>query len=591
MFQTLVPDLGSARRMLWTAALVSLTVAMVLTLIHAPRLGASLGDTDDAMRLAMVRDLAHGRGWYDQSVARLQPPLGSTMHWSRLIDGGIAGLVLLLTPLLGADGALTGARLIWPLLWIFPAETAALLLARRLGGGQAVAPAAILLAVGLPLYMQFSPGRVDHHDVQIALCLLAAALAAQARDDGPGLRNAALAGVAVALGLAVGLEALLFCAVIAAGMALRFVFAAKGARPAAAFGLGLGAAAALVFAIQTPPTRWGLSVCDALGLNLTLALMLGGLGLALAARLTGAAKPPARAVAAGLAAALALGVYLGLDPNCRHGPMAEIDPRLYPIWLGHVEELMSWPQLAAHYPDHVMVCVISAVLALGVLAWALSRTDNRKDPAWLLVGALLILAVGLDAMAARMESYLLWFAVPVVAAGVTALSQARLGNALVPTLALTLALSTAPMDVLAAKLFAAKTAAAAAAGRADHCYDTAAYARLAKLKPGLALSEIDLGPFILAQSPHAILNAPYHRMAWGILSAQDALSAAPDAARAKVRALHIDYVVACPAHAALFNHVQSPAGSLLRRLDVGAAPAWLERLSSPGEPLGLYHVK
>ena len=121
MFQTLTPDLGSPRRLLWTAAAVFLIVAAVLVLAYAGRLASGLGDTDDAMRLALVRDLLHGRGWYDQSVQRLQPPMGSVMHWSRLIDGGIAALALVLTPLIGAQGAETGARLIWPLLWIIPA--------------------------------------------------------------------------------------------------------------------------------------------------------------------------------------------------------------------------------------------------------------------------------------------------------------------------------------------------------------------------------------------------------------------------------------------------------------------------------------
>ena len=50
-------------------------------------------------------------------------------------------------------------------------------------------------------------------------------------------------------------------------------------------------------------------------------------------------------------------------------------------------------------------------------------------------------------------------------------------------------------------------------------------------------------------------------MSWGILAAQDALTADPDAARAKVRALNVAVIVACPAHADLFNHVNAPARS------------------------------
>jgi hypothetical protein len=190
-----------------------------------------------------------------------------------------------------------------------------------------------------------------------------------------------------------------------------------------------------------------------------------------------------------------------------------------------------------------------------------------------------------------MESYLLWLVAPVLAAALAELARLKFNNALVPTLALALLASTAPINVLAQAVFARRDAAAAAVNQADHCYDASAYRRLAALPRGLVLSEIDLGPFILARTPHAILNAPYHRMSWGILGAQDALTADPEAARAKVRALKVSIVAACPAHADLFNHVNAPKGSLLRRLDRDAAPTWLEPLSGPGEPLRLYRVR
>jgi hypothetical protein len=328
-----------------------------------------------------------------------------------------------------------------------------------------------------------------------------------------------------------------------------------------------------------------------MGANLVLGLALGGLGLAGAAMAWGSASRPVRGAAVAGAGAAALAAYLALNPHCLHGPMAEIDPRLYPLWLGHVQELMAWPQLFAHYPDHVAVAATSALLALAALGFVLTLPARRIDFAWLLIGALLLLAIVMAASAARMESYLLWLAAPVLAAALTEFSRRRFSSALVPTLALALAVSTAPMDVLAQAVFARQDAAAAAVNRVDHCYDASAYGRLAALPSGLVLSEIDLGPFILARTPHAILSAPYHRMSWGILAAQDALSANPDAAQVKARALHVAYVAACPAHAGLYDHLNAPKGSLLRRLDQGAAPAWLEPLSAPGEPLRLYRVR
>ena len=54
----------------------------------------SLGDTDDNMRLMQVRAWLAGQGWYDLTNYRLNPPVGFNIHWSRIVDLPIAGLIL-----------------------------------------------------------------------------------------------------------------------------------------------------------------------------------------------------------------------------------------------------------------------------------------------------------------------------------------------------------------------------------------------------------------------------------------------------------------------------------------------------------------
>src|SRR5271156_5185445 len=97
------PDLAPTKRLL----LASLGVTLVVALVLATHLNvrARLGDTDDAMRLVMVRGLGAGGGWYDQWIARLDPPAGLYMHLSRLIDGGLAGLIMLLRTVTSAPNA------------------------------------------------------------------------------------------------------------------------------------------------------------------------------------------------------------------------------------------------------------------------------------------------------------------------------------------------------------------------------------------------------------------------------------------------------------------------------------------------------
>ena len=65
----------------------------------------NLGDTDDNMRMMQVRGLLHGQGWFDLRQYRLNAPFGANIHWSRLVDLPIAGLILLLRQFLGGAGA------------------------------------------------------------------------------------------------------------------------------------------------------------------------------------------------------------------------------------------------------------------------------------------------------------------------------------------------------------------------------------------------------------------------------------------------------------------------------------------------------
>src|SRR5688572_30323257 len=65
----------------------------------------ALGDTDDNMRMMQARALLHGQDWFDLRQYRLNPPFGANIHWSRLVDLPLAGLILLLRPIVGGPTA------------------------------------------------------------------------------------------------------------------------------------------------------------------------------------------------------------------------------------------------------------------------------------------------------------------------------------------------------------------------------------------------------------------------------------------------------------------------------------------------------
>src|SRR5689334_15122540 len=86
---------------LWVV-LVWLGTALYLAYVRwGMILGFLLPDTDDNMRMMQVRDLLRGQGWFDLRQYRLDPPYGANIHWSRLVDLPIAGMILAFRPIFG----------------------------------------------------------------------------------------------------------------------------------------------------------------------------------------------------------------------------------------------------------------------------------------------------------------------------------------------------------------------------------------------------------------------------------------------------------------------------------------------------------
>ena len=229
------------------------------------------------MRLAQLRDWLGGQGWYDLHQWRVAP--GYESHWSRLIDLGLAGTLWFFG--LFFDGALAERlmRTAWPMLWLLPTMAGAAAIAWRIAGRDAALIALLLALIGLPAFHQFRPGRIDHHNVQIALAVLV--VAATVWSD--RVRWAALAaGALTGLALAIGLECLPYLIVCAVAFALRYVLDRNGGKPVADYGLSLAASALAAFFVIVGPDHWTRPVCDAIAINWLALVGIGGLGLAAA---------------------------------------------------------------------------------------------------------------------------------------------------------------------------------------------------------------------------------------------------------------------------------------------------------------------
>ena len=193
-----------------------------------------------------------------------------------------------------------------------------------------------------------------------------------------------------------------------------------------------------------------------------------------------------------------------------------------------------------------------------------------------MVAASLIVACAIAWSAWRMQDYVFWIGLPVMAAAFSYLADRFLGDLMIPSAVAALLFS--PIVLGAVGHAAGQALARPGPTMVDagpRCFRPSAYRELATLPPGDVLATQDLGPFILAATPQSVVTAPYHRMAADILAAHLAFDAPPDQAEARVRALGATYVIDCPPYP-MYVAAGSASADLLRK---GPPPAWLEPVS------------
>lgn len=593
---------------------------LVALLLLAMNFGAIVArrfpDPDDALRLVQLRDWLGGQGWYDLTQHRVDGAHGGVMmHWSRLVDLPLAGVVLVLRPVLGAGGAELAALVLVPMLCL----AVVMLLVGRLAwerlGREACLMACLMLAMAVPVVAQIRPMRIDHHGWQIAAALLAVQglMTRHARAGGW------LTGAAMALDLAISLEGLPLVAVLGGLGAWRWWRGERGANATRLwlvfYAQGLAVAGALLFA-ATRLGDLGLR-CDAsapqhLAAFGWIALVLSGLAAMKSARL-----PVVLMLGWGVAGVGALAIYFGLAPQCRAGSFHMLDPLVQRLWYAQVAEgLPIWRQ------DWTTILqgVIPPVCAL-VASLMLARRKQGEEAIWwqeysaLLGGAMLI---GFAVSRAGAVTGALC-AVPLAWAVGELLFVLRNGRTwdrrlagllglvamLVPAAPLTLyammagagadragpgAVRGASVAGMVAQSGMAQVSACDIAGRAGV---------LAQLPKGTVLAPLDIGPALLLASPHDVVATGHHRGAAAMREVIAAFTAKPDAARAMLRARHVRYLALCPDIAEPQIYARAAPDGLAAALLARRVPEWLEpvgghtsnRDANGGDGLRLWQVK
>jgi hypothetical protein len=549
------------------------------------KLVKSLGDTDDATRLTQVRELIDGAPWFDRTLSRVGGPNPLHSHWSRLIDAPLALILSAARTVLSEDAAVRVLRTVWPLLVLPPLYYLIGRYCRRRSGF-----AAALLALVLSVYcdtggLQFYPGRIDHHNVMIfgtvgGMLSLAVALVRP--------REGWLAGVLLGLALAIGYEPLALVIVSLAFAALYSASTGRGIlgvqRAAIAFALTLAAA----LAVTETPRQWvGDIHCDALSLNLVILAAFAAAGMSTIAAAGKRLAPAARVAMLATFGAAGLTAYGFAEPVCMRGPLAEVDPALGPLWLDGVQEIQTLWQYLHTAPLGGAVFLVTCLIGLSaaVLNWR-----RRRDGQSLLLLVSICASFALGAYQIRVIPYATFLMVPALAELIMAIPETAEVSPLAVRLAGLLFLNQYTTVLAAAGLVSvlgAPVGQTDANPAANECLATASIKPLAKLDKGLVVTDVDLGPYIVALTNLDVLSAPYHRLDKSILLGERIRAAKPEVARAELNKIGARYVAACSQ-----MPVRSDKDSLAAVLTNGEAPGWLEPVALDGPtPVKVWKVK
>lgn len=554
----------------------------------------ALADTDDNLRLAQVRALLGGQGWYDLVQHRFDPAHGgANIHWSRFVDLPIAGLILLLSPLLGSGVAEKVAVTAAPLIPLLILMFALAVTMKRLVFEKAWPLPVIGLLCAYSTIGMFSPLRIDHHGWQLAL--LAVAIAGMA--DPRRARGGAVLGAATGLSLSIGLEMLAYLALLGGATVLIWVADRGERRRLAAYAGSLVAttcAGFLVFASEANRQ----AVCDALSpVWLSDATIGGAVMLVLAATRFESWKLRLGAAVAG--GAIVAGFHVLAWPNCLER-LEGISPEATELWLDHVREakpfyrhswrvavtamalpataLFGWALLifrasrqgaeGRNLLYRTIAVALPSVAALALLFWQMRAAPAAQMMALPAATALVALVA-----APMLKSEKLWKHVVAIVLVVTAF------GATVP-----LAMQLVPSDPPSPR-----RAEVAKANRL--CPSLGALQAVGRQPRGMVFTFIDLGPRLIVATHHSAVGGPYHRNDRAIADVMKAFRGSEGEAHRIVREYGSDYLLICPNMSTATIFMAEAKKGFYAQLASGKVPSWLEPVELPEDsPFRMWRV-
>ena len=597
----------------------------------------ALPDPDDFLRLHQIRNWMAGQSWFDVSVARMNPPAGGDMHWSRLVDAPIALLIATFDLFTDTATAERLASIVWPTLLLVATVLAVVAICDRLVPGANRLLALFFAVLCAPAMAEYAAGRIDHHNVQMLVFVLIL-LGIAWRDR---VWAYPLIGAGIAVSAAVGVDTALLLAFVLAFLGVEWARGAHGpdndGRGLLRVAASMGATAFVLFFALVPPGHWFTPWPDAYSIFFLLALLFVSIGFTLLALLSPflrAASPAGvagRLVAGAAVGGAALALLLALFPENAAGAFSGISPELDRRWLATIIEAQSLPSLLAQAPEHWVSTVAYGLVLIAAGAFVLRHggasngESSSANSGMIAMYAIMLLSFLATIFQYRLLRVGIFASIPVCVAAAT-LSWEKLserfanarGLAAAAQIAFVLALLS-PTWLVAGQFMSSQLVASpssmqpagvatappgphetegsppdAADSAADWrsqpiypiCNRQSQYERLASLPPGKTLNDLNSGPAILIFTSHAITASNYHRNGAAILQTLDFFETTLAQAEDIARRSGARYVVYCdPGKPGV-----AEGESLVRHIERNRPPAWLTLVSPPGERLRVYEI-
>lgn len=535
-------------------------------------------DPDDFMRMAQVRDWMAGQSWFDVTQYRINPPEGGSMHWSRLLDVPVAGLIGLARLFVSPPMAEYTAVMLLPILLLGVLMLLLYRTVRSLADERAALFAAFLVPTFPLIIRQFMPGRVDHHSWQIVM----AALTMLALFDRNSKRGALVMAFALSLWMHISIEGLPYAVMIGAILALTYLFPMATTGQSSDTRLfpyvgGLAVFSAGLLVATQSPGNISVPYCDAVSWPLLAALTILSAGFGIGHFILKPERPATKIVMLAMVGIGGAAVFLLSSDSCALDPFGNLTPLVREYWHETISEGLPIHKQGA--------AIISLLLFVPMLfaAWIATfyrrESDELRQKQWLVLGMLVLAATLLSFKVQRTAGVAELFALPGIAA-LTVLAVQRFrasASSLVRvlgTVGAILALSPMMAFVAGDALFAAPVKPAqnpAAKVKVRGCN----MGDLNRLPTGTIFTTMAAGPEILYRTRHSVYVSGYHRnnKVMGRLIAT--MLGPVDKARHTLAAAKIDYVVFCPTHFEARSYLHEGKANFAASLLSAKLPEWL----------------